>query len=833
MRRLLGALLALIFALAVWPDGSGVPGWSGAWISPTAAHAQTVEAAPLTDEDYADWERTAQRAEEALENQEASDSAFEELRADIADWRNRFQAGRSQNADRIKTLQSQIDSLGPAPDPETNESESAELATRRAQLQVALRELTTPVRKAEEAYAQADGLVTRIDSMLRARQKDKLLQRGPSPLAPGNLTGTPEDLEMVVRTLVGEVWNSMSQKTDRVGFQNNLIEILVLAALAALLLLRGQAWFRNLVEWTLRRGSGSRRAMAGAMVVSLGQVILPALGLILLTAALLTTSMFGPSGQGLVAAIPSIGLAFFATRWLGGQTFPRRDDWPVTLRLDPRQRRRGRFYTSSLGLLFAAALLVETVIRFFSLKPGTEVVLAFPIIVLASICLAGIARLLVAHGMSTESGEAERSAEGTARDDERGFIDHSIQFIGRACLVLAVLAPILAAIGYTRAAIFLSLSPSLTLAILSTVTFLQRLSMALFALVLRGRGDVSDGLLPVLVNFALMVAAIPFIARVWGTRKADLDELWMSLMNGVTIGDVQVSPAVVLVFGIAFGAGLLVTRVVQTAMRASVLPRTRLDPGAQKAAVSGLGYIGVFLSIMIAVSAAGLDLSNLAIVAGALSVGLGFGLQTIVSNFVSGLILLVERPVTEGDWIEVGGVMGTVRKISVRATTVETFDRTDVIVPNSEFVSGQVTNWTRGNLSGRLIVPVGVAYGTDTRRVAAILQEIAEAHPLVIVNPPPMIVFAGFGASSLDFEMRVILRDVNFILNAKTEINHRIAERFAEEGIEIPFAQQDIWLRNPEALRRAPADPPSPVGPPPSASIPDTPGGAHLTEDDT
>jgi small-conductance mechanosensitive channel len=290
------------------------------------------------------------------------------------------------------------------------------------------------------------------------------------------------------------------------------------------------------------------------------------------------------------------------------------------------------------------------------------------------------------------------------------------------------------------------------------------------------------------------------ILQFWG--YSDRTWLWVQdiLSNGFEVGAVRIVP-------LQFVIGLAMFALFLTGMRwfkREVLPdwvgRTRLDRGGREAVITLTGYVGILVAALVGLSLAGFSLTNLAIVAGALSVGIGFGLQNIVNNFVSGIILLFERPIRTGDWIVAGEVQGFVRRISIRSTLIETFDRADVIVPNSALISNNVTNWMLRDPWGRVTVPIGVAYGSDVDKVTEMLMSVAGEHPLVMLDGkkvnPPQVLFMGFGESSLNFELRCFIREVDKRLLTLSDLNYAIEKKLRQSGIEIPFPQRDIHVRS-------------------------------------
>ena len=740
--------------------------------------------------DFEQFDRLVSRVEMALADPRSTNLTLEQLRSQTAEWRTRFLAAQNANTTRIQTLRGQIGALGPPP--EEGQVEAPEIAQRRTDLNAQLARLQAPGVAAEEAFRHADGLIREIDRTLRDRQADALVQLSPSPVNPANWPVAVRELSDVTRALGREMASGWASPLRRAQLNENLPLIGLYLLVALVLIVRGRALAER-VSLRLQERASARGQMVLGMLVSLAQVGVPLIGVLALVEALRASGMVGLRSQALVGALPVAGFTVLAARWLGGQVFPRTgvEDTDGLLTLPPQRRREGRWHTTSIGLVLAGLTLGTALLAPVVSPPAALAVLGYPFLFLSGVLLLRIGQLMRRHVIISSE-----------EDSQRAYADRLIGLGGQVAMAIGVVGPLLGAVGYLTAGAALVYPAIHSLALIAVLMLLQRLVAEFYALLRGGDAALRDALLPTLIGFGLVILSLPLFALIWGVRESELRELWTSLREGFALGETRISPAAFLTFLMVFGVGFAVTRVVQGALRSSVLPKTTIERGAQAAVVSGVGYLGIFLAVLFAVTATGLDLSNLAIVAGALSVGIGFGLQTVVSNFVSGIILLFERPVAEGDWIEVGGVMGTVRKISVRATVIQTFDRTDVIVPNADLISGHVKNWTRYNMTGRLIVPVSVAYGSDTRKVEQILYDVAEAQPLVSLNPAPSVLFRGFGADGLEFEVRVILRDVNFLLKVHSDMNHEIARRFNEEGIEIPFGQTDVWLRNADEVAK-------------------------------
>jgi len=736
--------------------------------------------------DYAAWDAIAVRAEDAVQAQRASDDAFKTLRAEVVSWRSQFQAAQTTNQTRIETLKAQIASLGPVPAQGT--SEAPDIAARRAELDKQLADLEAPKRKAEEAFSRANGIINEIDVILRTRQADKLLNLGPSPLNPTLWTGAFFELLDSLDSMLGGVVKATTNPVQMNAAKSSFPASLFLISVALVLMFRARTWTERLAGFVASRNTRASASLI-SFLVSLGQVILPLLGVYALVEAVVFSGLYGPRGEAFLGALPLAGLSFFISRWLGGRIFPKFEGVETPLNLTAERRSEGRIYATVLGAVFAVDQVIRVLATFDKFQSETKTVINFPLLIIGGLILVRLGQMLRQHGVSDEQG----SEEGLYRKS-------LIALLGRAAISIGIVGPVLGGIGYSAAADAVIYPSILTLGLIGLLIVLQGAIRDLYAALMQSEDRGKTALFPVLIGSALTLTSLPVFAVVWGAKATDLAEAWRKFQTGINIGGTTFSPGNFVTLALVFLAGFVATRFIQGALRSTVLPRTRIDSGGQAAIVSGIGYAGILLAALLSVTAAGINLSSLAIVAGALSVGIGFGLQNIVSNFVSGIILLIERPISQGDMIEVGGQFGFVREISVRSTRVETFDRTDVIVPNSDLVSGVVTNWTRGNLVGRVIIPIGVAYGTDTKKVDKILREIAEAHPMIIMNPPPNILFVAFGADSLNFEIRAIIRDVNWKLVVTSDLNHEIAVRFAKEEIEIPFAQRDIWIRNPEAL---------------------------------
>jgi small-conductance mechanosensitive channel len=382
---------------------------------------------------------------------------------------------------------------------------------------------------------------------------------------------------------------------------------------------------------------------------------------------------------------------------------------------------------------------------------------------------------------------------------------HHLGLLMSALIALALVA------GYAGLAAFVALRVVVAAAALGALYLLLVVTQTLFATIgeqtakaqgLADRLGISartlgfgGALLSAAIRVILILAAFLLIIGPWEVSTADLFDTVRNIPFGFKIGEIHLSFETVLTAAVLLLTLLVATRIVQRWLETELLPRTRLEPSLQLSIVTIFGYIGAITAITVALTGLGFDLQKIALIAGALSVGIGFGLQSVVSNFVSGLILLAERPIRVGDSIVVKGEEGWVRRVRVRATEIETFDRASVIIPNSEFITGVVKNWTRANTLGRIVIKVGVAYDSDPVQVRDILLDIARTHPQIVQSPPPGAFLLGFGDSALEFELQSVVADVEKGLSVRSDLNYAIIKRFREAGIEIPYPHRELRWR--------------------------------------
>jgi small-conductance mechanosensitive channel len=348
---------------------------------------------------------------------------------------------------------------------------------------------------------------------------------------------------------------------------------------------------------------------------------------------------------------------------------------------------------------------------------------------------------------------------------------------------------------------------------------LARRSPSRFRLITQHAGPLLESLTK-LIGVAALLAWVVATANEFRIARPVFRWVRSVVTYPLEIGEISITLGSVLLFGFSVWLAFWVARTVRLVLRDEVLPKMSLPRGVGNS-VSTLSYYAlVLVGLMFALAAAGFEATQFALVIGALGVGIGFGLQNVVNNFVSGLILMFERPIQPGDVVEVSGTSGKVRDIGMRATTLTTFEGADVVVPNGTLLSEKLINWTLSDMNRRIDVEVGVAYGSDPRRVITLLREVAVGTPGIVPEPEPAIVFKGLGPSALEFGIRAWTHDFGDWVAIRTEMTARVYETLGREGIEIPLPQQDLNLRSvsPEAAARLGATAPSSRAPPQPAA---------------
>ena len=746
--------------------------------------------------------------ENALTRQDLSDDDLQRLRQLLEAPAARIQATLTALTPKAEAVKARLTQLGPAPEAGAA-PETAEISRERDERSRTLKELDDTIRLAKALQVQADQIRTTLTERRQAAFTRMIFQRTHGILSPDlwsrMLSALPG--EFAALSTVTRDWLATFERRTRSG------EILALLAALGIGLALHFARVRLLPHVTRRPAEVTAPSRLRQSVTALGIVLaqtVPVLaGALVLYLSLESIQLLPPRVAPIVGTfLTSLVFLAFVRALAQGLIAPGLPAW----RLVPVQEGTARILVTTVTTGSALVLLFTTVERIAESIGADYAVLVF----LRGVHAAAIAALLAATLHRTQStGASDEACLGPYVPDSRaGGPLKALGWLVTAVIIIACLT------GYIALATFL-VEQVLWVATLAAVLFLllvlveetfehairpdSRFALSLqTSLGLRRRAlDQLSVLVGGTIRILLAIGAVVLVLAPWGIESSDLLGSLRSGLTGIQFGEVRLSPAAIAISIVTFLIVIVVTRAVQRWLDHKFLPATELDAGLRNSIRTAAGYIGFFIAVGLATAQMGLSLEKIAIVAGALSVGIGFGLQSVVNNFVSGLILLWERPIRVGDWVVVGEEQGYVRRINVRATEIETFDRAAVIVPNSNLISGVVKNWVHNNRIGRIIVPVGVSYDADPEEVARILESCAREHSEVLSEPAPTVLFIRFGDSSLDFELRCFVGNVEASLGVKSALLFSIFRKLREAGIEIPYPQREFHVRGTERLEKA------------------------------
>ena len=701
---------------------------------------------------------------------------------------------------RLSAVSGQLGKLGDPP-PADQPAEPPAIATQRASLQAEANRLDSTIKAAQALQVRANQLSERVQNRRRNLFTSQLFERTTTPLSLSLWQNALKETETG-----GRRFKLLVEDAAR-GIDSNLaLYATVIAALVIFAVLQAIGWYgvRHFREWEEESPPPFwQRAASGAWVI-----ILRALPLIATAGALygmlgaldLLTPRVDRIAQAIAVAVVTIAVvSALGTTILA----PNRPQWRILPVSDSGAIRINRLIIA-IAIVFGLDKVFSTLNEVLYMPLATT-------IAQSTATNALFAVLLIAVVM-TRMGD-----ETTARDDQLNWL-RWLRVPGYALAGVILLAT---AVGYVALGRFLAAQVVVTGSILIVVYLLLVWVNAVGERIRNGQTGTrrlpalpSDTrrreqfalVLTLLLKAVIFVLAFPFILLQWGFDFQDLSSWAQKAFFGFQVGGLNISIATLAGALLVFMVAYAIARVLLSWLDNQVMEPAGMSGGVRDSVRTGLGYVGFILAALVAASYAGLDFSNIAIVAGALSVGIGFGLQSIVNNFVSGLILLAERPIKVGDWVVIGPDQGYVRKISVRATEIETFDRSNVVVPNSVLISEKVQNWTLHNNVGRITIPVRVSYASDAERVRDILLEVAEEHPQILTHPEPYVWFSDFGDSSLDFHLFCFALNITRQLAIQTDLRIAIMKKFREEGIEIPFPQSDVHFRDLDWLKTALAE---------------------------